>query len=406
MQADAELETDVLAAVIHDARLIGPMLRFLEAEDFAHEHSRMLYAAIVGVAKRDGRDAVAPATVRAELRRQGVDERLVLELLNPLVGIGLVGSFEPKCRRLRDLRRHRRMVSGISAVSEAPDAESARATMAETMYEVDRLATHDSLVFADVVDELMDEQEAELADEARIRTGLPSLDRLLGGGLAPGWFVTVGSRTSVGKTTLVLQIAANALKAGQRVLYVSLEERRTQIAERLIRHIRRLPTPASVFSVGMDDDLRSLPFIIETDRDLDVITSEIEQRAMETAGLGLVVVDYIGLVRVRGRENRVQEVSEVTKALKAASSDLALPIVGAAQINRSPTARSDHRPTLADFKDSGSVEEDSDVAILLHRERITDTAGELRLEKNRYGPKGEMPIQFRYAVGHIGEGMP
>lgn len=409
MRADVSLELDILAAVLQDPRLTGPMMRLLEAEDFASERTRRLFDAMAQIAKRDGRDAVAPATVRAELQRSGADEREVLAVMDPVLGQGLFGSFEPKCHRLRDLRRHRRIERGFSDLLATDDVEVAVGQLQELVFEVGRLAGRESASLADVIDELLDERERELSDEARIRTGLPTLDLLLRGGIGPGWFTVIASRTGVGKTTLAVQIAAQALKAERRVLYVSLEEDRRQIAERLIRHVHRIaPSRAGqidrLFSAALDEHTRAMPLVIETGADLEAIVSQIGERAMESEGLGLAVVDYVGLVRTRRRENRVQEVSEVTRRLKNLAMELHLPIVGMAQINRGSLARSDARPVLSDLKDSGSLEEDADAAILLHRtDAHVGAGGLLRLAKNRYGSTAEFEIAFEYPVGRINE---
>jgi replicative DNA helicase len=409
VRTDTPLETDILAAVLHDSRLVGSLLRHLEAEDFASEQGRQCFSAIAQVAKRDGSDAVAPGTVRAELARQGFDERQILALMDPLMGIGAVGSFEPKCRRLRSLRRLRRIDDGLVSLRTETDSERAEETLREMLLDVGRLTHRELSSFADVLDEMMDEREQALARESRIRTGVPTLDRLLDGGIAPGWFAVYGARTGVGKTLLACQTAYHGIRAGHRVLYVTLEEARTQIAERITRHAKRLAKvpPGQLdplFSAALDDDIRSLPLLIEQVYDLTQIEGLVREMAIETAGLGLVVVDYIGLVRAGKFENRVQEMSEVTRRLKVLAMEARVPVVGLAQVNRSPLSRSDRRPMLSDLRESGSIEQDADVVVLLHRNgEIEGRDGELRLAKNRYGAPAALDITFEYAIAHIRE---
>lgn len=409
MRTDSTLELDILAAVLRDSRLVGPLFRYLEAEDFASDQGRQCFAAIAQVAKRDGSDAVAPAMVRAELGRQGFDERAVLALMDPLTGIGMVGSFEPKCRQLRALRRLRRVDEGVSALRQEADSEQAEATLRELLTDIGRLAHRETHSFAEVLDEMMDEREQALRRELRVRTGLPMLDRALDGGLAPGWFVVYGARTGIGKTSLATQTAYQALKGGHRVLYVTLEEGRTQIAERIVRHAKRLAKvpPGELdplFSAALSEDIRSLPLLVEQVYDLAQIVGMVGEMAIETAGLGLVVVDYIGLVRAGKFENRVQEMSEVTRSLKMLAMEAEVPVLGLAQVNRSPLARSDRRPLLSDLRDSGSVEQDADVVVLLHRENeLGGREGELRLSKNRYGPPGACKVAYEYSIGVVRE---
>lgn len=410
MRSDAMLEVDILAAVLHDARLVPSLMRFLEEDDFATAKGKRLYAAILGVAKRDGNDAVTAMTVRDELRRMGEPEQEVLQLLDPLIGEGMVGSFEPKCRRLRDLRRHRLIETGLADINQATDVEQAQAALLAMVEETSRLSSRYSNSLGEVLDELLDEKERELANEARIRTGLPTLDTHLAGGLAPGWLCVIGARTGVGKTTLAVQIAASALLAGHRVVYFALEETRTQIAERVVRHIAKARRVRSgemdaLFNAALRDDLRSLPLVLKTEGTIDAIIGAIGEHSMETEGIGLVVVDYVGLVRTRrGRENRVQEVSEITARLKTAAMEFRVPIIAVAQVNRSPMARTDKSPQLSDLRDSGSLEQDGDVVILLHRpDELDPRSGALGLSKNRYGPPTGFAVRFDYAIGHVME---
>lgn len=409
MRTDAALETDILAAVLADSRLTGRLMRLLEPEDFATSAGRTLFDAITQIAKRDGVDAVAPGTVRAELKRTGADERTVLVLLDPLTGIGSIGSFEPKCRALRDLRRQRRVMQGLSVLRDVTDIDEAMAGLHEILDDVSRLAGRETSTMAQMLDEMLDERERELRDDDRIRSGLPTIDDRLGGGFAPRWFVVVGSRTGVGKTTLGVQVTYQALRAGKRVLYVALEEGRTQIVERLVRHAKRLPRSRTgeldpIFTAVLQEDLRSLPLVVESINDLGEICSSVTEMALEREGLGLVVVDYIGLVRSGKRENRVQEVSEITARLKNTAMAASVPILGLAQVNRSPLARTDHRPMLSDLRDSGSLEQDADVVVLLHRPGMLEgDKGELALAKHRFGAPKMIDIHFEYAVGHIQE---
>jgi replicative DNA helicase len=409
MRSDTSLEFDILAAAVHDSRYVPSLMRLVDADDFASEKGRRLFDAVSQVAKRDGAAAVAPATVRAELRRVGADERTVVEILDPLLGIGSVGSFEPKCHRLRDFRLQRFAARGMQDLISNPDPEAVASGLQDLLHEVSRLEGHKIVLMADIIDELLDERERELSDEARCRTSLPTLDRMLGGGFAPGWLAVVGARTGVGKTLFAVQVAAQAMTAGKRVLYVSLEEGRTQIVERVIRHIRRIPQGVRsvadpLFAAGLQADIRSLPLVVETGGDLDPMLAGIAEEAMATEGLGLVVVDYVGLIRVSTRENRVQQISEATRRLKNLAMSLRLPVLLLAQVNRSPLARTDRRPTLSDLRDSGSLEQDGDVVVLLHRDsEIGGRVGALRLAKNRYGAPTEFAIGFEYPLGRIVE---
>lgn len=402
MRSDSELEADVLAAVLADPRLAGAVTRGLDEDDFTDEGHRAVFAAVSTIVREEGADAVSPTVVRDEVRRLGGDERVVAGLL----GTGPVGSVEAKVRRLRELRRLRVLEQALADIRATADPDAAMGRLRELGAELGRLAPAESADWPSVLDELLDERERELREERRVRTGLPTLDGALGGGLAPGWFVVVGARTGTGKTTIGLQTAYRAARAGQPVMVASLEEAPVQVAERVLRHAARLARrdPQALIRAGLDPRHRDLPIVVECRPALADIVEAARRCALSERGLGLVVVDYVQLVQVPKRDSRVAEVSEVTAGLKRAAMELGVPVLGLAQLNRAPLLRADRKPTLADLRESGSLEQDADVVILLHQEgSLGSTSGRALLAKNRYGPTAEFPIRFVYETGTVVE---
>lgn len=389
----------MLAAALTDPRLAAVVVRSVDEDDFADAGHRAVFRALARVANEEGTDAVSPSVVRDELRRRGEDERVVASLL----AVGPVGSIEAKLRRLRELRRLRLLHRAVADIRALLDPDEAVRRLREVAVELGGLAPSTAAEWSAVLDELLDERERELREERRIRTGLPTVDAALAGGLAPGWLVVVGARTGVGKTLLALQTAYRAAMRGHRALVISLEEAPVQVAERVLRHAARIAgrDAEAVIRAALDPRWRDLPLVVESRTSLGDIVEAATRAALEPRGLGLVVVDYLQLVRVPRRDSRVVEVSEVTAGLKRLAMELRVPVLAPAQLNRASLLRADRRPTLADLRESGSIEQDADVVMLLHQER--STSGRLLVAKNRYGPTREVGVRFVYETGTVVE---
>lgn len=413
MRPDTNLETDILAAVLHDpeqhARVL---LATLDLDDFTTPATKAMFAAIQSVAKRDGHDAIAPATVRDELRRSGADDRDVIGLLDPDLGLGPVGSFEPKCRRLREIRQQRTFEQQIShAMQQGGSPNEMFERVRDISAEISALTPQISRSFADFCDDMIAEIEYDMQHEhAHVKTGVPTLDKYLRGGFRGGWLIVMGARTGVGKTMFAVQIVTKAAAMGRNVLYFAIEESPTQIVERVIRYHQHIASSVKlqdqmpVIRAALEDHVRSLPIEVLRQNSLEAIVSIVGERVLRREGVGLVAVDYAGLVRPAGHyESKVQEIAEVTQTLKLAAMEYRVPIMLMAQINRSPMARTDRRPQLSDLKDSGSLEQDGDVVLLLHHDAEDPTKDVLRLAKNRYGPPGDLPVNYNYVFGRVEE---
>lgn len=410
-QPNSHLEADILAAVLHAPSLhVRTLLRMLQSEDFKNDATKAVFIAISNIAKVYGPEGVTYATVGDELRRMGRgDDHDVVNLLDPDLGLGSAGSLEPKCRRLREVRQELFVRDSMLDIA-GKEWESPQQLM-DAVSEVQQSAIdlNYPLVksLADVADDLIAQLEYDQQHtDRRVATGLPTLDKYLYGGLAPGWLAVVGARTSVGKTTFAVQVATKAVAAGQRALFFSVEETPAMVLDRAIRFHRRIPhgpDPDLVIRGALEEEVRQLPMVLRSTSFLTEMVAEIADLA-ENDGVSLVVVDYVGLVRPPTRwESRVQEIAEVTRELKHVAIEYQVPVMLLAQVNRSPMSRNDRHPQLADLRDSGALEQDADVVILLHHDDRNPIEDSLRLAKHRYGPTGEIPVRFNYPIGRIEE---
>lgn len=247
-------------------------------------------------------------------------------------------------------------------------------------------------------------------------TGFADLDALTNG-LQPGQLIVIGARPAMGKSTLALDVARNvSIKNGMTSAFFSLEMGRSEIAMRLysaecrvaLHHIR-------AGTVSDDDldrmanrtpDIQEAPLILDDSPNLSLMEIRSRARRIKQAkgGLDLMILDYIQLMQSgssRRPENRQQEVSDMSRNLKLLAKELDIPIIALSQLNRGPEQRTEKRPQISDLRESGSIEQDADMVILLHREDAYDKesprSGEadMILAKHRNGPTATITVAFQ-----------
>ena len=258
-----------------------------------------------------------------------------------------------------------------------------------------------------------------------LKTGYRSLDSMLSGGLPVGGLITVAARPGTGKTTAALNIADNVSAAGKTVLYVSLEMTSTQLwacraanaaslnrSEILSGQIIRKGTAANHTAhdeqnakrlYNAFDALYNRPLYIH---DRPSTVDEIEKQARCINDLSLIIVDHIGLLKNPGRASRYEFMTAVSHQLKQLALSLKVPVLALCQLNRASMQRS--RPTMADLRDSGAIEEDSDVVILLYRDMkpgIIWEPIEMIIDKNRHGTTGILELGYSGQYSRIAESL-
>ncbi len=247
-----------------------------------------------------------------------------------------------------------------------------------------------------------------------LSTGYRSLDRMLSGGLANGGLITIAARPGTGKTTAGISIAENVCAAGKTVLYVSLEMTSAQIwacrvasaagldradilcGTTIRRGVASDRTPEEKNNAerlySAFEALNSRKFYVY---DEPATAEEIERLARCIDDLDLIVVDHIGLVRNTVGSTRYEFMTSVSHQLKQLALSMKIPVLALCQLNRTAVQRS--RPTMADLRDSGAIEEDSDVVILLYRDHQPDAPSEpidFIIDKNRHGTTGILELGF------------
>ncbi len=269
---------------------------------------------------------------------------------------------------------------------------------------------------ADVVQDYVSALDARNNGERHhVPSGFRSLDRKFGGWLHDGHLIILAGRPAMGKSALAQQVAENVAAQGKTAIFLSLEMSSYELVERSIS--RRAGIPVPILKIGQLSDQQwdgvshaleqtmSLPMLID-DASFDIagLIAKIKAAAasLESAGLpplGLVVVDYLQLVSGKGI-NRTLEVGQVSGGLKRLAKELKTPVLALSQLNRAVEQRNDKRPTLADLRESGSIEQDADLVLFVYRDEYYNEASpdrgiaEVIAAKNRHGETGTAKLAF------------
>ena len=369
-------------------------------------------------------EPVDPVTVAEELRRSN--------LLEPLGGKGLLLQLQAAtpasanaghyARIVADLALLRRLITVSGEIAESaygqPDDVTETVDRAEAMvFEVAEKRISDSLVkLFDSVTETVDQLE-HLYGEAGGITGVPTgytdLDKHLLG-LQPSTLVIVAARPGAGKTAFMLGAAANvAMESRRPVLFFSMEMGAVELTKRMLASEARVDARKLQTGNLTDGDwsrlnpaishLGEAPLFIDDNAHCTVMEMRAKARRIKAryGDLGMVVVDYLQLMSSpRRAENRQVEVSELSRGLKILARELECPVVVGSQLNRQLEYRQDKRPMLADLRESGSIEQDADIVMFIHREELykPDTErkniADIILAKHRNGPTGQVPVRF------------
>ncbi|HZO23561.1 MAG TPA: replicative DNA helicase [Steroidobacteraceae bacterium] len=257
-------------------------------------------------------------------------------------------------------------------------------------------------------------------------TGFIDFDRKTGG-LRPGDLVIVAGRPSMGKTTLAVNMAENAaldVKTAASVVIFSMEMPSEQLLMRMMSSLARVPLGSIRAGRMSPDDWTRLTgatqqlgnariFIDETPA---LTPTELRARARRLKrehGLDLVVVDYLQLMQVPGtKENRATEIAEISRGLKALAKELAVPVIALSQLNRGVEQRQDRRPVMSDLRESGALEQDADMILMIYREEVYDKnttkrgIAEIDLAKHRNGETGQIMLTFRGEFSRFENHMP
>lgn len=418
---DVAAEQSVLGGMLLSKDAIADVLEKLRPHDFYRPNHQSVYEAILDLYGRgEPADAV---TVAAELDRRGQLRRMggapylhtLISTVPTAANAGYYAGIVAEKALLRRLvEAGTRVVQyGYAGAEGADVAEVVDRAQAEVYDVTDRRMSEDYVPLEELLQPTMDEIDA-IASAGGISKGVPTgftdLDEITNG-LHPGQMIIVAARPGVGKSTLGLDFMRScSIKHQLPSVIFSLEMSKTEIVMRLLSAEAKIKLGDMRSGRMSDDDWTRLarrmseiseaPLYIDDSPNLTMMEIRAKARRLnQKAGLKLVVVDYLQLMTSgKKHESRQQEVSEFSRNLKLLAKELEVPVIAISQLNRGPEQRTDKRPQVSDLRESGSLEQDADMVILLHRpdafERDDPRGGEadLILGKHRNGPTATITV--------------
>jgi len=400
---EPEAERALLGALMLRPQLVPAVLAAVRAEDFRERANRELFEVIAGLDARGTQpDVVA---VSGEARRRGISPLEVADLAREVPLPDQAVSYARSVARAGASRRIAAVLS--NALGESTTADPAELVRGVSDALESELRPQARVVSAaEVMGEALDVLERRGGTLDSIPTGFRDLDHAFAG-LGRGNLVLMAARPGVGKSSLAANVASNVGGAGHAVLFASLEMSRYEVAVRMIcgeagvswERIRRDQADAFDWSalVAAAERCSHLPLEVVDEGALTL--ADVRSLARERRP-ALLVVDYLQLMSggPRDRRTRQEEVAEVSRGLKALAKREGCAVLAVSQLNRSPEHRQDRRPQLSDLRDSGALEQDADVVLLLHRDGDRPGQAEAIVAKNRNGPTSVVPLTFRLAL--------
>jgi len=418
-----EAERSVLGAILVHNDAFNTAAQVIDGRDFYRDAHRRIFDRMVALSERG--EAIDFITLKEELSRGGD--------LEEVGGPAYVASLVDGVPRATNVEYYARIVKEKATLRNLIYAANKILTNA---YEADQesdliLDEAESSIFAVADDrlkagfvpmrELVNEsfpKIEQLFEHKRLVTGVPTgfvdLDEMTRG-LQPGDLVIIAARPSMGKTSLVLNIAQHVAVQGEHTVgFFSLEMSKESLFIRLLTSEAQIDSHRLMSGHIADRDysrishalekLSSMRLFIDDTANISVLEMRAKSRRLQAEhGLSLIVVDYIQLMSARGRyENRTLELASISRSLKGLAKELNAPIVVLSQLSRAPESRSDHRPQLSDLRESGALEQDADVVILIYRDDAYNRdpnnpdagTAELILAKQRNGPTGIVRLAF------------
>ena len=408
---DLQAEQSVLGGMMLSKDAIADVVEVLRERDFYRPAHELIFGAILDLYSRgEPADAI---TVAAELTKNGDIARAggapYLHTLISSVPTAANAGYYAKIVLEHAIMR-RLVEAGTKIVQLGYDQngevdDAVDAAQAEVFAVTERRASDDYVKLNDLLPEALDEIESisKGVGVEGVKSGFRDLDQLTHG-FHPGNLIILAARPAVGKSTLGLDIARHAaIHENQTAVIFSLEMSKSEITMRMLSAEARVGLN-NIRSGQLSEEewaklarrmgeISDAPLFIDDSSNLSMMEIRAKARRLKQRhDLKLVVLDYMQLMTSGRRvENRQQEVSEFSRQLKLMAKELNIPVIAISQLNRSPEQRADKRPMLSDLRESGSIEQDADVVILLHRDDMYDSqnrSGEadLHVAKHRNGP--------------------
>jgi len=432
---DIDAEEAVIGSLLIDGAAIYKIAPFLQQSDFYHEPNRWLYGACSLLHQRN--EAINQITVAQELDRQGKLETCGgAAYLSHLISICPTPlDVEHYARIVYRLSVMRRLISAADQIAAigyeaGPDVDASLSRAEDVLFRLGHeQSPRDFIHIRQVLDKYFEAAAALTTEVAGYPEAIPyvlsgynKLDEFLGG-LQPADLIIVAGRPSLGKTSFALSLARNAAREqGACVALFSLEMARDSLVLRLLSGESGVDSRRLRLGLHNEDEekrimdaigvLSETPIYIDDSPLLRMVEMRSKARRLyHERGIDLVVVDYLQLMQGDGRtENRVQEISYISRSLKALARELSVPVLAVSQLSRAVEWRASHKPQLSDLRESGSIEQDADVVMFICRDEVYYTREEWQTQhpdrdypegianiviaKHRNGPTGQIDLHF------------
>ena len=418
---NAEAEQTVLASAMIDHIAVEKVINLLSYDDFYFEANKEIYDSIKQIHLQN--IPVDIVTVSEELKKRGkIDYVGGFEYLAQLTeNIITSKNVEAYCNIIREKSTLRKLISASNEIleksyKEDDDVQKIIELAESRIFAVSQNRSTNS--FAEIQDVLMtvfnqlEERAKSQGNITGLTTGYTDLDRMTSG-LQKSDLILLAARPSMGKTALALNIAMNAVKTGASVAMFSLEMSKEQYVQRIIS-MESMVDSTKLRTGDLDDDdwtrlistmsaISSYKIYIDDTPSVSLFELMSKCRRLKIEkGLDLIIVDYLQLMTYGGRtDSRQQEISNISRGLKSIARELDCPVMALSQLSRAPELRNDHRPIMSDLRESGAIEQDADVVMMLYRDEYyykeeSDRKGitDVIIAKQRNGPVGTVELAW------------
>ena len=412
-----------MSAVLIDNHILNEVVDVVSAPDFYKSAHQIIFNCMLELSKRrDPIDLVSLAELlgkkkKLEAAGGGVYLSNLIEQVPAATNAAYYAEIVHEKAILRALIEHAYAIVK-RCQNETDNSRDVIDYVESTLLEIIRKDIKTSFTkVADLIDDSIDELEDRQANPGRstgIESGFGQLDTMTSG-FQPSDLIILAARPSIGKTALALNIASYAAVKDDIVVGIfSLEMSKEQLVMRLLCAESRVSSnklKSGFISVeswdsitAAADRLQNSPIFIDDSPDNTVMTIRAKARRLQMEhGLDLLIVDYLQLMRLSEKSDRRDlEIAEISKSLKALARELQIPVIALSQLNRQLEMRDDKRPRLADLRESGALEQDADLVLLIHRDDVykktrsgsSDGSAELIIAKQRNGPTGSIYLTF------------
>ena len=419
---DLLAEQAVLGSIFLDPDKVHIASEYLTKDSFFKLSHGMLFNIMQDLS--DKGDPIDPVSVKSALDSSGQFEQVggMAFLASLINAVPTSAHIEHYSKVVAEKSRARKVIEDLSqSISSIYDGQKdLNEILSQTEQNLSTISSEQKKGFRAIIDvidstqSILDERSQKVGDVTGTSTGFTDFDQITTG-LHEDNLIIIAARPAMGKTAFALNIAQNVAKSSDKAVAIfSLEMGAESLVERMLSaeglipsyHVRTGNLSESEWRrmISAQERLAKGKIFIDDTAGIRIseIRSKAKRLAQENGGLGLIVIDYLQLIEGRGRENRQQEVSEISRQLKIIAKELKVPVIALSQLSRGVDQRNDKRPILSDLRESGSIEQDADIVAFLYREAYykrdeqeePDNVTELILEKNRHGSLGTVQLFF------------